>query len=292
MTRAFDQLVEVVLPRGGYLMAVAEAYFDESGTHDGAPFICVAGYIFEAEAAREFSAKWNSALSEYDLPYFHAVDCVSQNGVFSHLTDGQCDKLTRKLIALIKEHMSLGIATSVDRATYAQIMPRHPWLGDDYQFCGARMLEGARRSLERLGISYDKISFFFEAGHDSQGALGRVIYDLMSSDENRAFWKYQSHSFVGKRDAPPIQAADFLAWQTAKLNKCIYVEGRKPRADFLALIDGSPHIIFHAGRDVLLQVVRNFLEAGHFGEDQGFSQLRPSLPPYREAHATSGHPPA
>lgn len=28
-------------------MAIIEAYFDESGTHEGSPDICIAGYLFE-----------------------------------------------------------------------------------------------------------------------------------------------------------------------------------------------------------------------------------------------------
>src|SRR5438105_4019181 len=44
------RLLEILLPQNGYVMQLAEAYFDESGSHDGSPVLCVAGYIFEKNA--------------------------------------------------------------------------------------------------------------------------------------------------------------------------------------------------------------------------------------------------
>jgi len=33
-----------------------KAYFDETGTHKGAPLVCVAGYLFDNDAANKFKA--------------------------------------------------------------------------------------------------------------------------------------------------------------------------------------------------------------------------------------------
>jgi hypothetical protein len=32
-------------------MGLVTAYFDESGTHAGSPFLCLAGYLFEEDKA-------------------------------------------------------------------------------------------------------------------------------------------------------------------------------------------------------------------------------------------------
>jgi hypothetical protein len=37
------------------LVTLAEAYIDESGSHDGSPLLCLAGYIFTDRRARRFS---------------------------------------------------------------------------------------------------------------------------------------------------------------------------------------------------------------------------------------------
>ena len=44
-------MLRVLLPSGGYAMIEAQAYFDESGSHDGAAILCVAGYIFKKSEA-------------------------------------------------------------------------------------------------------------------------------------------------------------------------------------------------------------------------------------------------
>lgn len=43
-------------------MAVMEAYFDESGTHDGSSSLCVAGYLFEKENATALGIEWQKML--------------------------------------------------------------------------------------------------------------------------------------------------------------------------------------------------------------------------------------
>jgi len=39
-------------------MAEMEAFFDESGTHDSSPFVCVAGYLFEKGKATALDNAW------------------------------------------------------------------------------------------------------------------------------------------------------------------------------------------------------------------------------------------
>jgi hypothetical protein len=39
-----------------------KVYFDESGTHDGWPYLCVAGYIIESKQAEIMTREWNEAV--------------------------------------------------------------------------------------------------------------------------------------------------------------------------------------------------------------------------------------
>ena len=57
-------------------MALMEAYFDESGTHEGSPFVCVAGYLFEKGNAAALNADWRAMLKGNDLPFFRMSDCA------------------------------------------------------------------------------------------------------------------------------------------------------------------------------------------------------------------------
>lgn len=278
MSAVFNRLVEVTLPHGGHAVAVAEAYFDESGTHDGSPVMCVAGYIFEADAAKAFSTAWNAVLRDYDLPYFHMKEITGPSGVFAHLTKDECDECARKLIPLIREHMTIGVAAMVDRSAFGLLMPEHPIFADDYHYCALRTLVVLQAGLKEKAADFEKIAYFFESGHGSESALGHVIYGLMGLPDWKEWFKYSSHGFVAKVDAPPVQAADMFAWHFAKSHKC-WVEDRPIRKDYLALVGNDQrHRVSFDGQEQLIETVALHLEMGMWGELQGFSDLRPPMP--------------
>ena len=82
----FAWLVNSILPGGGhFLMLDFDAYFDESGTHEGAHVLCVAGYVIEREEVRKFIKEWNKELQRYDLPYFRMSECAHRSGAFKDM---------------------------------------------------------------------------------------------------------------------------------------------------------------------------------------------------------------
>jgi hypothetical protein len=44
------------------IIAMLDAFVDESGAHDGAPLVCSAGYLFDPAKAEVFSDKWKPFL--------------------------------------------------------------------------------------------------------------------------------------------------------------------------------------------------------------------------------------
>ena len=78
-------LIDAVLPSGGYLMSLMEVYFDESGSHDGSPFLCVAGYLVESERAKAMTSEWNEAVFSRGLSHFHMIDCAHGANEFAKL---------------------------------------------------------------------------------------------------------------------------------------------------------------------------------------------------------------
>ena len=47
------------------LVALLEAYFDETGTHDGSPIFAIAGYVYETEATRRLEVGWKGVLDHF-----------------------------------------------------------------------------------------------------------------------------------------------------------------------------------------------------------------------------------
>ena len=47
---------------------VLRAYFDEGGTHQGSPFTCLAGYLFQPEKDAGFPGQWGAAEAQKLAP--------------------------------------------------------------------------------------------------------------------------------------------------------------------------------------------------------------------------------
>lgn len=72
-------------------MAIARAFFDESGTHGGEKNLCVAGYVFEGKADGQFDTEWRAMLVKFGLPYHHMREFGSKDeGVYRHSTFRGC----------------------------------------------------------------------------------------------------------------------------------------------------------------------------------------------------------
>ena len=68
---AFDQVVGAVVPEGGALVALAEVYVDESGSHDNSPILSIGEYVFLKSRSRAFAKAWSQELRGRRIPYFH-----------------------------------------------------------------------------------------------------------------------------------------------------------------------------------------------------------------------------
>lgn len=69
-----DELAALVHPRDGHkkLFAMIEAYFDESGIHDGAHACLIAGYCADRSQWRYFEKNWKKVLARENIEEFHA----------------------------------------------------------------------------------------------------------------------------------------------------------------------------------------------------------------------------
>ena len=251
------------------------AFFDESGTHDGARVMCVAGFLFTKDNNLRLNEEWHRVLKEYALPYFHMVDCVHRSGVFSGLTMNQCDQCSRKLIPLIKRYMSFGFVSSIDRNEYFNLMPYHPVMGDAYQCCIWHIFQGIRIWRRKHGNDVRDIIYIFEAGHQSQSKVARNLSEQSQGWSGEANWPgYAGHEFRGKQGCAGLQAADILAWQFAKLAKSGQ-EKRAHRKDMLALVENQNHLYYINGMDgaYILSLISRMLATDAWGDLQATGEL-------------------
>jgi hypothetical protein len=231
------------------IVALFETYFDESDSHDGAPALCVAAYVFEKESCRALDLEWKAALDAFGLPYFHMVDCVHLNPPFDKLSRDQSIEVEKHMIGIIRERMTLGAAITVNEGDYNTWAARRQ-LGSAYSYCCWQTIAMINHWLDTQGLAGD-ISYFFESGHSHAMETSAIMDEIAKDEEFKKANRYAAHSFVDKQKVRPIQTPDILAWLHANHFKRVQRGEKKPRKDYVALVEGRPHKAFIATRDTV-----------------------------------------
>jgi hypothetical protein len=229
----FNHLLDRVLPNGGYVMTLFEAFFDESGTDADQQVLAVGGYMTSATHARMMDAKWRDVLRRAGIPHFHMKDCAPcpPNGVCKDLSCDQCDRLARKLMALIQRYSLFGCvafanAKSVIKEHHLDLYGRCLFLSVTQFY---KLINDRRESYES-----PKLQCFFERGHATAAAAARYLEGFMKHADKQEL--LSGYSFQTKEDMPLLQAADFLVWQARKYLADHLSKKRKPRRDFQELV--------------------------------------------------------
>jgi hypothetical protein len=261
-------MLRVLLPSGGYAMIEAQAYFDESGSHDGAAILCVAGYIFKKSEAIKLGHEWRRVLRWKKLPYFHMVDCAHGNGPFANLSKDERVVVQTKLIEAIKKHAIQGIAVTVNPAEYAAFpgrLPIRPGLYDNaYAFCAQSIMTGVSVFMERNPL-VRSMAYFFEAGHKSAPQAHQIMQSMFAQPAVKEQFRYAGHAFVEKEKSPAIQAADLLAWQwyTDRRHE---LEGRPRRKDCASLLQLHHNAVHIDSKELDRIANETIMIANLFGE--------------------------
>ncbi len=251
----FARLVDVLLPEGGCVLTLVEAYFDESIGPKGTPILCVAGYLIESGQAKLLSEEWRTALDEARLPYFRMSECAHGNGAFASL-DRPHRILVQSAVMRIIEHRTIqGLAVTVNIAEFERYMPDHPLIGSPYTFCAHVIIGGVQNWIRKTRYA-GEIAYFFEAGHASQSEANGIMQKIFKQPDLRDASRYHRHSFVLKEQTPAVQAADLLAWQwyTDLRHR---IEGRPRRRDCERLLK-HPHVAVHVGPDMILELANKW----------------------------------
>ncbi len=145
MARAFDQLADVLVPPGGALVAIAEVYVDESGSHSGSPILSVGGYVFLKSRSRLFSHKWEGELRRVNAPYFHMTDCANGRAHYKSWPMEQRIQHETCLTRLTKKYSTFGFATGINELVYQDIMGsgQRRWEADTHSCFGVALLRFA-----------------------------------------------------------------------------------------------------------------------------------------------------
>lgn len=223
------------LPGGEYFLALAHAYFDESGTDDKLPFLCVAGYVFTEENALAIEPPWRKMLEKYRLPYFHMTECNQHEGIYAHLSEQECIAAATEAIELTKAYASRGVAISIDKSVFDALPEQGLW-STPYSLLCSNVMYGVVAWAKDAGFDGD-VAYFYESGAmgwtQALEAMKKIKHE---SSVPRDGLRFSTVTVASKSKAIPLQCADLLAWNW---HKQMGREARgilKARGDFRSLL--------------------------------------------------------
>jgi Protein of unknown function (DUF3800) len=233
----FAQLLDLLLPKGGYIVTLYPVYIDESYTnHEDTkrgepPIFVVGGYALEKSQAVLMDAEWRKVLQEFWVDHFHMKEVAPCKGdCFGWLGMELCDEMSRAMHALINKYVLFGYAVVLN--------PEKPWFNpnvptDQYAFALRNCVHDMCSEIYRRDPAVEYVEFFLEKGHSTSGIAHEVLDGMESIQVLPKKSLPFGHSFKPKKEIPLLQAGDILAWHSRKYFLDRYLKNkRKPRLDF------------------------------------------------------------
>ena len=242
------------------------AYLDESGTHKSSKALSVGGFLGKADEWGAFRVEWEDALRDFGLDYFHMASFESRIGEYDWPNEVRRERITR-LLGIINRHVLGSVGTVIPLADYDEIFPEdevppgpnvqqlapgiwapgslepgepepkvNPQPGDLRRKSGGPY--GLAASATALSVSElvrplsgdPHVAYVFERGAIGAGQILKVFQDIVSDEDTRRSMRVLSIAFEDKREFPPLQAADLIAYELHKhLPRQLGIEDRPVR---------------------------------------------------------------
>jgi hypothetical protein len=221
-------------------------YFDESGGADlGWTYVC--GYVASVDQWERFEIDWKIFLAKYDIPYFHMKECAHFKGPFSKWKNNESSRncFLRDASLIIRAYVRHSFVSLVSHDIFAEANMIYKFcevFKTPYSLAGRACIEAAH---EEIG---SEIKYVFEDGCPDKGGL---IHSMTACLPCRRLPSFEpSRNFISTNQWPngrigviPLQAADFLAYESRKLlidREKLKIDPSKFRKSLLALSRNVP----------------------------------------------------
>jgi hypothetical protein len=199
-----------------------ESYGDESATDDLAPYSAFAGYIGDENSWKDFTIAWLNALRNLRLrelspdfeTEFHTYQFYKLAKKKKWPVD-RVDECVTELAKIIKKHTVVGFASMIATAKYekaftCQIRKRR--LKNRYYLLFEGAVKMQWRYLYHGGpAGLHRAAFFFDEKRGFQYRAQKLFDGWRDAHDKKGLMV--SRTFLSSKDFPPIQAADFLAYE-------------------------------------------------------------------------------
>ena len=152
------------------------AYLDESGTHDDSDAIVVAGFLSSAPQWVEFSARWQIALNDFGLNYFHMTDFANKVPPYDLWTEPERRHNLLRLLNIIKATASVSVGISFQKQAFDLIFSERvkEVCGGAYGLAAMACMLDVGVKLKELDIA-GRIDYVYESGATGSHQVGKVF---------------------------------------------------------------------------------------------------------------------
>jgi hypothetical protein len=176
------------------------AYFDDGGHPDDQIAVLVAGFISTEEQWLRFEKEWKRALEPFGIQEFHRTDFEASK----KWSRDKKNKLRDDLLSIIKRRTQYHISHVVPMKEYRDINEQRAFeemVGTPYALAGRTAARSINDWKRKYMKAEDKLVVLFEDGTKHKGDfMGAMKRDDLPCPR-----------FIEK--VPPLEAADFLAWE-------------------------------------------------------------------------------
>lgn len=227
-------------PEKRFVASLYSVYLDESGTHASSDYAVVAGFVSNVSQWEAFSEKWQQALTDFHLDYFHMTDFENRRGQFDNWSTTAKKDLLNRLLPIIDEHTFSSIGCIVRRESFDTLLS--PFVK---QLCGDAYGVAALACWRHLGEMLKGVDGWMDCTME-RGARGCGALQLIHAEDSKfPEWHYNHRilglSFRDKRVFLPLQAADILAYELWKQSARQFGQETRPPRYPLKVIGQKKH---------------------------------------------------
>jgi hypothetical protein len=215
-------------------MFMLTAYLDETGdSKDRAQRIVgMGGLLAPTDMWDQFELRWNRALKEFQIPYFHMREFAHSTGVFEDWKGKETKrrKLFGKLIKAMEMAYPIPIGATVPKDVYDSTFSQYPDFEKEDPY--HRTLHYCVNGLAALRITMGCVDdsetvALVLSQHEQFKSYVLRHYDRLTK-ELPHLQKISSISFADMRQIVPLQAADVVAYELKKEHERRLCEPQKP----------------------------------------------------------------
>lgn len=218
---------------GERILAVLGAFFDDSGTHDGSPFVVIGGLLGTEDQWDQFEKDWSYRLQnpiegKPPLEYFHLTECRMRLGQFRDYNEAEKDHIIYLFRKIILDLNLITFAVAVDQTAWDQLIVGEvkKRLGPSEGACFSKCIDAIIELGRRL-YPNNEILFFFDEGRRENLEGWANLY----KSQTDKYPEIGSITFAPVKKVVALQGADMIANETYRFAQEWSKDRNDPKVD-------------------------------------------------------------